>query len=69
MTLSKFVGDIKLSGVVDRHEGQDVIQRDLELGCYEPDEVQQGQVQGSAHGSGQSQTQIKAGWRMDLELP
>jgi len=37
------------------------------VGLREPHEFQQGQVQGPAHGSGQSQTQVQAGWRVAEE--
>ena len=40
-----------------------------EVGPCEPCEVEQGQVQGLAHGWGQSQAQIQAGKRMDWEQP
>jgi len=39
------------------------------VGLCRPREVQQGQVQGHAHGLGQSQAQIQAGQRMDGEPP
>jgi len=40
-----------------------------EVGLCKPHEVQQGLVQGPVHGSGISQAQIQAGWRMDWEQP
>jgi len=39
------------------------------VGLREPHEVQQGQVQGPACGSGQSQTQVQAGWRVAESSP
>ena len=40
-----------------------------EVGLRELQEVQQGQVQGPARGSGQSQAQIQAGRRVAREQP
>ena len=40
-----------------------------EVGPCKPHEIQQDQVQGPAHGSGQSQAQIQAGQRMDWKQP
>ena len=39
------------------------------MSLHEPHEVQQGQVQGPASGSGQSETQLQAGQRVALEQP
>jgi len=38
---------------------------DLKVGLCEPHEVQQGLVQGAAHGLRKSEAQIQVGWRMD----
>jgi len=39
------------------------------VGLCEPHEVQQGQIQGPVHASGQSEAQIQAILRMDGEQP
>lgn len=67
-TLCKFTDDTKLCGVVDSLEGEDVTQRDLdrpERGLCEPHEVHEGQVQGPACGSGESQVQTQGGQKMN----
>ena len=43
--------------------------QDWEAGRCQPCEVQQGQTQRPAHGLGQSQEQIQAGWRVDWAQP
>lgn len=53
-TLIKFMDDTRLSDVVDMLEGRDATQREQHA-------VQQGEVQGAAPRSGQSQTRIQSG--------
>ena len=50
-TFAKFTGDIKMSSVVDKIEGKDAIQRNLDRLEKWAHEVQKGQVQGVALGS------------------
>ena len=62
--LSKFSDVTNLGGVVHTQSGCAAIQRDLdrldgELGAEEPDEVQQGQVQGPASGEKQSHAPVQ----------
>ena len=63
--LSKFTDDTKLCGAADMLEGRDVPSRGTWTGWRggpcKPHEVQQGQVQGPAHGLRQSQAQTQAG--------
>jgi len=67
--LSKFADDTKLCGLIDKLEQEGCHPEGpgqaSEVGLCKPHQVQQGQVQGPAHGLGQSQAQIQAGWRMD----
>jgi len=57
-----YVDDTKLSSAVDMLEGKDIIQRDidrLQERALANLEVQQGQVQVPAHGSGQTLVSVK----------
>jgi len=62
-TLSKFAGDTTLSGTTDTLEGYhpEGPGQAQEVGLCEPHEVQQGQVQGPAPGSGKPLVLIQAG--------
>ena len=64
-SLRKLEENMKPTGAVDTPEGLDAIQRDLDKPekwvHVRTHEVQQGQVQGPAHGSGQSPS-INTGW-------
>ena len=72
-TLSKFANNTELCGVVTRwREGMchpEGPGQAGEAGLGKPHGVQQGQVQGPARGSGQSQAQIQAGRGVDGEQP
>jgi len=68
-TLSEFDDDIKLHGAVDMLERRDAMQRDLDRlerwACVNLMKFNRCQLQGPAHGLGQSQAQIQAGQRTD----
>jgi len=66
-TLRNVAGDTKLSGAVNTLEGGKGPGQDGEVGPREPDEVQQGQVQGAALGSGQCQVLTQTGGRSPWE--
>jgi len=60
-TLNKFADDTKLGGVADKPEGHSVRPRQAgEFGVEEPDEVQQGEVQGPAPGEEQPHAPVQA---------
>ncbi|PKU43420.1 rna-directed dna polymerase from mobile element jockey-like [Limosa lapponica baueri] len=71
--LSKFANDTKLCGAVNTLEGKwchpEGPGQALEVGPCQHHEVQPGQVQGPAPGSGQCQAQIQVGQRMTESSP